>query len=430
MINRQTRLYLLAVYACALGALAAMIIGNPRLLWGPLVLFALLSFASESLPVEVPRSARVSVSFSIYMAALILFGPAVAALSAVVGALNWPDLRERLPLYKLAFNGAQIVVSIAAASGVYHLLGGVYGSAWRFPHALVPTSVASLAYLLTNTLLVSCVIALSERANPLRIWQADFYPHARNSIALFVLAVIMVEIYLTVGPAGLLLLIAPLLVARQTLQVYMKLTEAYQGTIRSLVAAIEAKDSYTKGHSERVADYAEIIGRQLKISHAEIEKLRISALLHDLGKIGIQRRILSKPGRLSPEEYALMQEHPELATSILRDVHFLEDIIPTIYHHHEHYDGSGYAKNLKGDQIPFAARILAVADAYDAMTSVRPYRGALSPEAAAAELLSCSGSQFDRKVVEALLAGTHVEPQSAGDVTLAEGQLRILEDTI
>jgi putative nucleotidyltransferase with HDIG domain len=235
--------------------------------------------------------------------------------------------------------------------------------------------------------------------------------------------------YGTVGPAGIVLLIAPLLVARQTLQVYVHLKQAYEGTIRSLVAAIEAKDSYTRGHSERVAGYAESIGRELALSEESIRKLRIAALLHDLGKLGIQRRILSKTGRLTEDEFGLMQEHPELATAILRDVSFLEDIIPAIYHHHEHYDGSGYVRNLKGEQIPLTARILAVADAYDAMISARPYRDALTPEMAAAELVSCSGSQFDRKAVDALLAATGVQPQVTEEIGISKGQLRFVDET-
>lgn len=288
---------------------------------------------------------------------------------------------------------------------------------------------ASVTFLLVNTFLVAGVVALSEGKGLLDVLRVNFTPYVTNFLALVVLAVILVKTYITAGSAGVLLLIAPLLVARQTFQVYVKLRQAYQSTVQSLVAAIEAKDAYTRGHSERVADYSEMIARQLHMSDEAIDKLRIAALLHDLGKIGIQRSILSKTGRLTDEEFGLMREHPELATAILHDVDFLDDIIPTIYHHHEHYDGSGYVKKLKGEQIPLTARILAVADAYDAMISVRPYRPALEPQTAAAELVSCAGSQFDRKAVDALLAATGIQPQLDAEIGIAEGQLRFVDDT-
>lgn len=429
MLNAQTRVYLAVAYACGAGALLFHLAKTGAVSWPGLLLFGGLAFLSESLTVDMPGAAIASVSLSIYVSALVLFGPATAMLVVLVGAVSWRDLVEGLPLYKLAFNAAQEVLAVAAAALAYQVLGGQHGAAWMLPGALLPTIAAAVAFFATNMLLVAGVIAVSQRIGLGELLRKTFMPYATNYVAQVVLVVLVVQTYLAIGPAGIVLLIGPLLVARQTLQVYTDLKAAYEGTVRSLVAAIEAKDAYTRGHSERVAGYAEMIARELRMSDEQIDKLRIAALLHDLGKLGIQRRILSKTGRLTEDEFSLMQEHPELATAILRDVTFLEDIIPAIYHHHEHYDGSGYARNLKGEQIPLTARILAVADAYDAMISARPYRDALTPEMAATELVSCSGSQFDRKAVDALLSATGVEPQLTEEIGIAKGQLRFVDET-
>lgn len=429
-VDARTRLYIAAVCVAGSVSLGVAFLQYREVPLGALVLFAGLAFVSESLAVEMPHSGKISVSFSIYLAALVLFGPMLAALAALVGEFNWSDIRNNEPLHKLIFNAAQMVVSVVVAAMAYAALGGAYGSAWSLPAGLIPILGASVAFVVVNDSLVTIVIASSRNLKPMAVWRANALPYMGNNLALLVLAMIMVNVYIVIGAVGVLLLIAPLLVARQAFQIYAKLREAYQATVHSLVAAIEAKDAYTRGHSERVADYAEMIGRRLQMPEDQVDKLRIAALLHDLGKIGIQRRILSKTGRLSEEEFTLMQEHPELATTILQDVDFLEDIIPTIYHHHEHYDGSGYAKSLRGNEIPLAARILSVADAYDAMISARPYREARAPEAAAAELLCCADSQFDRRVVDALLAATGVRPRSDDEADLAEGQMRIVEDSI
>ncbi|RJQ55073.1 MAG: HD domain-containing protein [Actinobacteria bacterium] len=429
MVNPSTRLFLAVVYTLAVAACVAALRQTAEVPLLGLLLFVTLSFLSDSLAVDVPLAAMTSVTFSVLLAAMVLFGPTVAIAAAVVTGANWQDLKARVPIHKIAYNSAQASLAVYVAAFAYSIFGGQYGSGWSFPHSLLPTLAASVAFLATNMLLLSGVIALSEKISPFSVLKADFLPYFGNNLALVVLAVLMIKVFLTVGPAGLILLVAPLLVARQTLQVYVKLKEAYQGTVRSLVAAIEAKDAYTKGHSERVADYSERIARQIGLAEEEIEKLKIAALLHDLGKIGIQRRILSKSDKLSADEYRLMREHPELAAGILRNVDFLEEVIPTIYHHHEHVDGTGYVKRLRGDEIPLTARILAVADAYDAMTSARPYRPPLSEQAAAGELLSCCGSQFDRKIVQALLDAICVYPERGVDPGVAEGQLTILEET-
>ncbi len=184
-----------------------------------------------------------------------------------------------------------------------------------------------------------------------------------------------------------------------------ELRTAYIQTIRALAEAIDAKDAYTRGHSERVAVYASRLGRQMGLRKELIERIYFAGLLHDVGKIGIPDAIITKPDRLTPEEYEEIKKHPEIGAKILEPVEFLHSIVPCVRHHHEWYDGcnAGYPDQLAGDQIPLPSRVIVVADTVEAMTSDRPYRKALSIDVVVEELRKYSGTQFDPVVVEAFL---------------------------
>ena len=184
---------------------------------------------------------------------------------------------------------------------------------------------------------------------------------------------------------------------------HQALEEAFTGTIRSLAEAIDAKDPSTRGHSDWVSKYALMIGREMGFQNGELEELKYAGYLHDVGKIGIPDDILGKGSQLSADEWKLMKKHPIVSARILDPVSISPVIKAAIRHHHERYDGKGYPYGLAGDSIPFAARILAVADSYEAMTSDRPYRKALSDEQAVAELLRCAGTQFDPDIVHAFM---------------------------
>ena len=180
--------------------------------------------------------------------------------------------------------------------------------------------------------------------------------------------------------------------------------ELFLGSIRMLAAAIDEKDPYTRGHSDRVAKYSVMIGQQLGLSAEELDKLRISALLHDVGKIGVDDRVLKKPGALSAEEFQIMKQHPSKGANIMRPVAQLKDMLPGIELHHEHIDGKGYPYGLKGEEIPLMARIISVSDTLDAMTTNRPYQSAREIDDALQVIHKNAGSKFDPKVVEALEA--------------------------
>jgi putative nucleotidyltransferase with HDIG domain/PAS domain S-box-containing protein len=192
-------------------------------------------------------------------------------------------------------------------------------------------------------------------------------------------------------------------VALENARLVTDLEELFLGTVRSLSEAIDAKSRWTAGHSRMVTETSLAIGSIMGLDEKALKELELSGLLHDIGKIGTYEGILDKPGKLTPEELALMREHPAKGAEILAPIKQMKEIIPTIRHHHEHHDGRGYPEGLKGEEIPPFARIIAVADTVDAMGSDRPYRKGLSTEAIIAELKRCSGTQFDPEVVDAFL---------------------------
>lgn len=184
---------------------------------------------------------------------------------------------------------------------------------------------------------------------------------------------------------------------------YKELRESYLSTIRALASAIEVKDPYTKGHSDAVARCAVKIAKRLELSPHEIEGIEVAAILHDIGKIGVQEDILNKPGKLDDGEWKEMKKHPESSLKILEGINFPWDIKPIVYAHHERYDGKGYPNGLKGIEIPLGARILGVADLYDAMTSNRAYRKGLSKETVIEELKRVSGTQIDPEIAKVFI---------------------------
>ena len=182
-----------------------------------------------------------------------------------------------------------------------------------------------------------------------------------------------------------------------------KIRASFLNAIRALAYALEARDIYTSGHSQRVADISAAIARELDLSEESIDRIVLAGQFHDIGKIGVRESILNKPGGLTNEEFQHVQKHPEVGERILSPIAGDEEILKFIRNHHDRFDGIGYPDRLKGYQLPLGARILAVADAYEAMTSERPYRKAISDEAACAELERCKETQFDPEVVDAFL---------------------------
>jgi response regulator RpfG family c-di-GMP phosphodiesterase len=186
-------------------------------------------------------------------------------------------------------------------------------------------------------------------------------------------------------------------------RLYQNIRDNYLETVRAFALAVEAKDTYTHGHSENVMKYAVALAHYLCMPEEEIENIKFAGLLHDIGKIGVSEAILNKPDRLTDEEFAEIKKHPGIGAKIIADVPFLGALAPLVKYHHEFFDGLGYPEGISGTTIPLGARILSVADAYEAMTSNRPYRKALSPETAIQKLVEAKGKQFDASLVDAFV---------------------------
>jgi response regulator RpfG family c-di-GMP phosphodiesterase len=198
----------------------------------------------------------------------------------------------------------------------------------------------------------------------------------------------------------------------ENVNLYQDIRGNYLKTVLAFALAVEAKDHYTHGHSENVMKYTVVLAKHLGLPDQEIENVKYAGLLHDIGKIGISEFILNKPARLTQNEFDEIKKHPALGAKIIADVPFLQPLVPLVLHHHEFFDGSGYPDGIGGEEIPFGARILSVADVFEAMTSTRPYRKALSPDVAVKTLVDGKGKQFDPVLVDAFMDVLKLKMQS------------------
>ncbi len=431
-LSVQERVFVAATAFLAVLLIVYLFLSHFYLDYKILLLFGLLSFAAENLGVELPQGGSVSVSSTVILATVVIFGPLFAALTSIFNAVVWRDIKEKNSPYRWIFNGSEGVITTGCSGLIYLAVGGrillnTSGlNSKNIPHLLIPIILMAVSYFLLNTSLVSLIIAVGKKTSPIGVWRSNVLWAIPNYFVLMILSLVMIQIYVTIGTAGLILMIVPLLIARQAFQIYLRLKSAYMGTVEALVAALEAKDPYTSGHSERVATLAEKIGRQMQLGPTAINTIRNAGILHDIGKIGISRSILRNPGKLTDEEYLRMQKHPESGALILQEIKFMEKIVPVVFHHHEKVDGSGYIDGFKGDEIPLYSRILAVADAFDAMTSPRPYRPAMDPLVACRELIDCSGTQFDGNIVDHFIKAMGFQlSKDIGDVL--QGQLNLDE---
>jgi len=257
-------------------------------------------------------------------------------------------------------------------------------------------------YFCLNEALVAAAISLRDGRPMKGLLLADIKSFGLALVGLAPIAWLMADVYTNVGPLSILIFALPLYTTRASYQSVVELRDMFTQTVRALASAIDARDPSTAKHSEHVSSIATDIGKALSCSETELEQLEWGGLLHDIGKIGVRDAVLLKPGRLDREERMLMNEHPVKGEEILKGVKKLAPELPIIRHHHEWFNGSGYPDRLVGEQIPYLARILHVADAFEAMTASRPYRPVpLTHAQAMEELHKYSGIQFDPRVVEA-----------------------------
>jgi putative nucleotidyltransferase with HDIG domain len=332
-----------------------------------------------------------------------LGGPTAAALVAAVGTIEAREARGEVPWYGTLYNHAVLVIAAVVAAVLFEVLGGA--AIWDEPvDSLAAALFAGLAYLVVNEVLSGAAIALRDGRQFASVVRSDFVLYGLALLGLVPLAWLMAVAYELLGPIVALVFALPLYTTRAAYQSVVELRRMFTQTVRALASAIDARDPSTKRHSEHVSGIAVEIGQELGVSEAELEILEWGGLFHDIGKIGISDAVLLKPGRLEREERIEMNRHPVKGAEILANADRLRQVVPLVRFHHEWYNGSGYPDRLIGEEIPLLARILAVADAFEAMTAVRPYQPRPKTlEQAIAELQRCSGTQFDPKVVDAFI---------------------------
>ncbi len=348
--------------------------------------------------------AEVSVSLAIAFGMLLLFGPGVACWAAAIVAYL-ADLYLNKPWYKAFFNSANYILPLGLASLVYQSVydgsGFILGSVRNVLALLLAMTIC----LVVNTLAVSIILGLLNQQSPWRVWWANHQGVLLQLLTLAPLGTLIAVVYSqTPYGLGVTLLLLPLGAVYYSLRSYEQLRDQTIRTIEALADAVDRRDPYTLEHSLRVAEYAEKIARRLGLSLEEIEVIVSAARIHDLGKIGVHDEILLKRGLLKEHERRRIEEHPVIGADIISRLPLYQAAKDLILHHHEHFDGTGYPDGLKGEEIPLGARIIAVADAFDAMMSARPYRPALSYKTAIAKLKAGKGTQFDPVIVDALLA--------------------------
>ncbi|CAL9554718.1 HD domain-containing phosphohydrolase [Streptomyces sp. enrichment culture] len=390
-----------AYVGCAvLVALSALLpLPAVRTPWWAVALLAVLYAAGE----RIARRSFAGTFYPVLLAGAFLLPPPAAALVAVPGALL-SHAEQRPVALRRIWRAARLVIAVWAAARVHWALGGrdaVVGS--DLPYALVPAGAAVVVFCLVLTVLDGGMRVLAELVPPRRAWRGLFArslaPLGVHGLAGLMMAVLWRSPY---GPVAALLVLLPMCVSWWVFAQYHRERAAHQATIRALVQAVDIKDGYTRGHSERVGQASMMIARELGMDDERVEMLRFAGILHDVGKLGVPTRLLRKDGPLTPEERRVIELHPEYGHEIVRGISFLGEARAAVLHHHERIDGSGYPYGLVGSQIPEPARVVAVADAFDAMTSTRSYRRARPVEAALAELERCAGAQFDPRMVAAL----------------------------
>jgi putative nucleotidyltransferase with HDIG domain len=364
-------------------------------------------FAS-AMPVRMPRGTVVSVSMAPIVAATYLGGPFAGGLVAALGTTEMRELRGRVPWYGTLFNHAGLALPAMA--------GGLVLEALRGPNVGVQDFVATVAgssvFFVANAAITAGGVALRFSMPFRMVLIGDARAYIGNLFALTPLAWLMARVYM-VEPGGwwsTLLFALPLYTTRVAHQRFMEMREMFTQTIGALAEAVDKRDPFTSKHSQRVKDIAGDIGREMRLSESELEALEWGGLLHDVGKIGVPDAVLLKQERLNREERMIMNAHPVLGAQIIAPVNRLAPELPIIRHHHEWFNGSGYPDRLIGDEIPKLARILHVADAFEAMTAQRPYRMTpLTAEQAVAELRKFAGIQFDPQVVDAFVRTSWVD---------------------
>lgn len=384
-----------------------------------ILLFATLTFLTEVYEVELTYKRTISTGIAVGVAAILLGGMPFALVITAIGVLaaeiflRWGRIKQGLWSFALrvSFNTSQLLVATYAAAWVYHTLGGQpllqsnidFNNPAQLHAQILPALGAFATRALVNNALVSGIITLTQGTSFFYHLRFNLHHLLAEILSLGVLGVLMAFLYAW-APWNLALILIPLGLVHISLRNYMKLRHEAQKAFEQIVLTLSARDPYTYEHSKQVAEIAEKIARKLRLPEDMVEKVRSAAMIHDIGKIGIPDEILQKPGPLTKEEWAIMKKHPDIGADLIKGLEIYADIVDIIRYEHERWDGSGYPKGLKGEEIPLGARIVAAADIWNALTTDRPYRPAYSHEEAVRMIREMRGKELDPTVADALLS--------------------------
>ena len=412
-MNSNVRRLVLSVTAAAVAVIAAVVLLyplRPEIHGLPgLAFWVAATLLASAMPVILPRGTVVSVAASPIIAAGVLGGPLSAVVVAAIGSTDSREVRGSIPLYGTLFNHAAIVVAAGIGSSLYELIVGLGphdGGLSHIVSAVAAMTFGAVMYGINWTLSVMAVSARTDQTFR-TVWGQDVGGVALTMVGLVPLAWLMAQVFQLpngVGWWATPLFVVPLFTTRLAYARYVETRELFEQTIEALSKAVDARDPYTRNHSSRVSHIAEAMCRVMRLPEPEIEKIKWAGLLHDIGKIGIRDNILLKEGPLDKRERILMNQHPTIGAEIVAPASQLSEEAPLIKAHHEWFNGSGYPDGIEALDIPLGSRILTTADAYEAMTSSRPYRKTpLTHEQAIDQLQKFAGIQFDPEIVPVLV---------------------------
>jgi HD superfamily phosphohydrolase YqeK len=406
-LGKLSRVALVYIGAVVVSAVVLVARGPfTGLRWQYVVFLGILVIVSESRATQLRKGQLTwSPSSAAMLASVVLAGPVGAA---IVGACTALGLRRGPSILQRVFNTAMYALSAYLAGRAFLALGGQVGlpSENSFPGIIAPFAGAALVLVVANHGLLSGVLWLTRPPDgtPSGVGVGLSGRLLLSDLGYAAYGLLIAALWSVVGFFAPLLVLIPLFVARWAVAQFAEQQKAYEATVGALCQAVETKDFYTRGHSDRVSRGSVMIAREIGMRGERVEAIRYAGMLHDVGKLGVPTKVLQKTGKLTEEEYAAIQLHPMRGLDIVREIGFLDEALAGIMHHHERIDGRGYPMGLAGDEIPEFARVLAVADAFDSMTSTRSYRGARPVAEAIEELRKWSGTQFDPAFVDAFVA--------------------------
>lgn len=397
--------------------------------WKLLIFLFLLCIFSKTMPIYISENQALDISFIGILSSLLILGPEAAV---TILMFSFPFVVEcgpkrgdpvrhifNTPLIKTFFNFSNMAVSIYLPGRIFLLIGGTVGE-FVFPQVIWQALVFIILSLILNAVILLRLLTFDQKGAFGKALSSTLVLLMPNMAAMAPMGLLMA--FLLLMPNGIymsLIFLLPLMLARYAFKLYINSKNEYYQMVQLLVATLEAKDKYTEGHSKRVSAYAEIIARSMRLSSQRIENIKVSALLHDIGKIGISDGILNKEGPLTGDERLRIQQHPQIGSHILEHVNLDPCIREIVLHHHNRYDGGGYPM-LRGETVSLEAFIIGVADSFDAITSDRSYRRGMSRERAIEILLEERGKQFHPNVVDAFVEVLHSkEGQQAVDEAAA-----------